>query len=93
MAKSFAPWARPIRKPVVGSARIAINGVELLSGWTLDRTTGLVAFATAPAAGAAISAGFQFDVPDRFDIDYLEIDYTTWRAGQISNIPVIEIRV
>jgi uncharacterized protein (TIGR02217 family) len=89
----FAPWSRPIRKPVAGSVRVAVNGVELVSGWSLDTTTGLVAFATAPAAGAAISAGFQFDVPVRFDIDYLEIDYTTWRAGQIPNIPVIEIRI
>jgi hypothetical protein len=56
-------------------------------------STGLVVFASVPPAGATITAGFKFDVPVRFNIDYLEIDYTTWRAGQIPDIPVIEIRV
>ncbi|TDX65147.1 uncharacterized protein (TIGR02217 family) [Methylosinus sp. sav-2] len=90
---SFAPYARAIRKPVLGSVRVAVNGVELTSGWAVDPTTGTVTFGTAPASGAVVKAGFQFDVPVRFDIDYLEIDYTTWKAGQIPNIPVIEVRI
>ena len=90
---SFAPYAREIKKPVAGSVRISVAGVELMSGWTVDTTTGIVIFAGAPANGAVVKAGFQFDVPVRFDIDYLEIDYTTWKAGQIPNIPVLEIKV
>jgi uncharacterized protein (TIGR02217 family) len=90
---SFAPYARPIRKPVAGSVVVALNGVTQASGWTVDTTTGIVTFAAAPASGAIVKAGYQFDVPVRFDIDYLEIDYTTWKAGQIPNIPVVEIRV
>lgn len=90
---NFAPYARKIRKPVAGSIRIAVDGVEAHAGWSVDTTTGVVTFAAPPGAGALLTAGFQFDVPVRFDIDYLEIDYTTWKAGQIPNIPVIEIRI
>lgn len=90
---NFAPYARKIRKPVSGSVRIAVDGVEAHVGWSVDTTTGVVSFAAPPVNGAVLKAGFQFDVPVRFDIDYLEIDYTTWKAGQIPNIPVIEIRV
>ncbi|MBV1705183.1 MAG: TIGR02217 family protein, partial [Hyphomicrobiales bacterium] len=57
---AFAPYARPIRKPVAGSVVVAVAGAAQADGWTLDATTGLVTFATAPAAGAAIAAGFLF---------------------------------
>ena len=40
-----------------------------------------------------ITAGFQFDVPVRFDTDYLEVDLSHFEAGEIPNIPIVEIRV
>ena len=40
-----------------------------------------------------ITAGFQFDVPVRFDTDYLEVDSSHFEAGEIPNIPIVEIRV
>ena len=45
----------------------------------------------APAAGAAVKAGFLFDTPARFDTDYLEIDHTGFEAGEIPKIPILEI--
>jgi uncharacterized protein (TIGR02217 family) len=42
--------------------------------------------------GAAVTAGFQFDVPVRFDTDYLEIDHAAFAAGAIPKIPLVEIR-
>lgn len=91
LGASFAPYVRAIAKPVAGSVRIAVAGAET-SAFTLDATTGMVTFAAAPAAGAAISAGFRFDVPVQFDTDFLEIDHSAFEAGEIPNIPVIEIR-
>ncbi|MGA8989026.1 MAG: DUF2460 domain-containing protein, partial [Rhodoplanes sp.] len=41
---------------------------------------------------AAVTAGFLFDVPVRFDTDYLEVDLTAFAAGAIPKIPLIEIR-
>ena len=39
-----------------------------------------------------MTAGFLFDVPVRFDTDYLEADLAFFEAGQIPNIPIVEIR-
>lgn len=90
---TFAPWSRAIRKPVAGTVVIAVGGVKQTSGWTVDGTTGLVTFTTAPSAGNSVTAGFEFDVPVRFDTDFLEIDLSHFEAGQIPNIPIIEIKV
>jgi uncharacterized protein (TIGR02217 family) len=91
--KIFAPYTRIIAKPVQDTVVIAVNGVQQTSGWSVDTTTGLVTFTVAPANGAAITAGFEFDVPARFDTDYLELDLSGFEAGVIPNVPVIEIRV
>ena len=90
----FAPYARPIAKPVAGSVRVAVGGVERTSGFAVDAKTGIVSFAAGqiPGAGAAITAGFTFDVPVRFDTDYLEVDLSAFAAGAIPKIPLLEIR-
>lgn len=91
---SFAPYQRNICKPVAGSVRVAVNGVEVNSSfYSLNAITGQINFLTGhvPTAGSIISAGFIFDVPVRFDTDYLEIDLAGFEAGDIPKIPVIEI--
>jgi uncharacterized protein (TIGR02217 family) len=90
---AFAPYARPIVKPVTGSVRVAVDGVELEDGFSIDATTGVVTFDTPPGMGDAVTAGFLFDVPVRFDTDYLEVDLSAFAAGAIPKIPLIEIRV
>ena len=93
---AFAPYQRPITKPVDGSVRIAVGGNEIATGaFSCDVATGRVTFASGhiPAAGAAITAGFQFDVPVRFDTDYLEVDLSAFAAGAIPKIPLVEIRI
>jgi uncharacterized protein (TIGR02217 family) len=92
-----ALYARPITKPLADSVRIAVAGDEAAEGtdFTCDTTTGLVTFLPGhiPADGAAVTAGFLFDVPVRFDTDYLEVDLSAFTAGAIPKIPLIEIRV
>ena len=93
---AFAVYKRPIVKPVAGTVRVAVAGVEAASGtaFTCDSTTGIVTFLPGfiPASGAAITAGFQFDVPVRFDTEYLEVDLSAFDAGAIPKIPLVEIR-
>lgn len=92
---AFAPYARDIAKPVAGSVRVAVNGEEKTQGadFTVNAATGVVSFASGavPGAGAAVTAGFLFDVPARFDTDFLEIDMQAFEAGVIPNIPIVEI--
>ena len=85
-------WTRAITKPVAGTVTIALNGVPQASGWSVSTATGLVTFTTAPAAGVAITAGFEFDVPVRFDTDVLDVTLDLERLGSITSIPLVEIR-
>jgi uncharacterized protein (TIGR02217 family) len=88
-------YARPIAKPVAGSVRVAVGGVELAAGrdFTADPSTGVVDLAAAPAPGAVVTAGFLFDVPVRFDADRIDVNLAAFEAGEIPSIPVIEVRV
>ncbi len=76
--------------------RVAVAGVEAAIGtaFTCDTATGVVTFLAGhvPAAGAVITAGFLFDVPVRFDTDFLEVDLSAFAAGAIPKIPLVEIR-
>jgi len=96
LAKRYASggqtWVRTITKPVAGTVRVAFDGAEQLVGWTVDTTTGVVTFDTAPTAGVAITAGFEFDVPVRFDTDALDVTLDLERLGSITSIPLLEIR-
>ena len=88
-----ARYDRPIRKPVPGTVRVAVDGVEMAegSGWTCETGTGTVRLTVPPADGMRVTAGFEFDVPVRFDTDRLSISLTTFEAGQAPEVPVIEV--
>jgi uncharacterized protein (TIGR02217 family) len=92
----YSPYRRPIAKPVPDSVRVAVaeNELEEGNGFTVDTKTGLITLSAAyvPASGSAITAGFRFDVPVRFDTDYLEIDLSAFAAGAIPKIPLVEIK-
>lgn len=89
---AFDPYVRPIRKPVAGTVKVAVGGVAT-TAFALDLSDGAVVLDAAAAAGAAVTAGFQFDVPVRFDMDRLEIDLAAFEAGAIPSIPLVEIRL
>jgi uncharacterized protein (TIGR02217 family) len=82
---------------VAETVRVAVAGVEQAQGsaFSLDAATGLVTFAGGhiPAAGAAVTACFEFDVPVRFDTDRLDINLAAFEAGDVPAIPVVEIRI
>jgi uncharacterized protein (TIGR02217 family) len=84
--------ARAIRKPVAGSVRICLDGTEV-SGWTLDASDGTVTFDAPPPAGTTVAAGFEFDVPVRFDTDLIQVSLAGFAAGEIPKIPVVEVRL
>ncbi len=83
---------RTITKPVTGTVLIGVNGVLQTSGWSVDTATGIVTFSAAPTNGHAVTAGFQFDVPVRFDTDTLTLSTANFQL-QNSEIPLVEIRI
>jgi len=83
---------RAVTKPVAGTVRIYKDGIEQLSGWSVDVTSGIVTFSTAPAAGVDITADFEFDVPARFDTDHMAVTIETFRLHRWQQIPIVELR-
>jgi uncharacterized protein (TIGR02217 family) len=85
-------WTRTITKPVAGTVLVALNGVAQPSGWTVDTATGIITFTVAPGIGIAVTAGFEFDVPVRFDSEAMDVTLDFERLGSITSIPLIEVR-
>lgn len=92
-----ASSVRKITKPVAGTVAVYLNGAAQASGWSVDTTTGIVTFATAPAAGVPVTADFEFDVPVRFDVDQLQARFDAWRESDgealfyVASLPVREL--
>ncbi len=84
------PYVRRITRPDAASVVVAVAGAPA-TGWTVA-DLGWIDFAVAPAPGAAITAGFTFDVPVRFAADRIDVAASGWRAGDAPSVPVIEIR-
>lgn len=91
-ASGAQTWLRTITKPVAGSVVVALDGVAQVSGWSVDTATGIVTFDTAPAVGVVVTAGFEFDVPVRFDTDVIDVMLDTERSGTIPSIQLVELR-
>jgi uncharacterized protein (TIGR02217 family) len=99
LSKSYssgtATYVRPVTKPVLGTVKIGLQGVESQEtiGWTVDVATGLITFETPPEEGVLVSAGFEFDVPVRFDADRIATSVSSFQAGEVPNVPIVEVRV
>jgi len=92
LAKTYSGGEeRRITRPASGSVRVAVDGVELASGWTLE-AMGEILFDAPPAAGSDVTAGFLFDVPVRFAEDRIEVNRATFLAGEAPSVPLVEIR-
>jgi uncharacterized protein (TIGR02217 family) len=91
------PWYRDIKKPVTNTVLVAVNGVvkTINTQFTVNTITGVITFLSGniPLVTQVVTAGFEFDVPVRFDTDKLEVNLGAFRKGSIPSIPIAEIRV
>jgi uncharacterized protein (TIGR02217 family) len=87
-------YARIISAPVAATVLVAVNGIAT-TNFTVNLQTGIITFTAIqiPTAGQVISAGFEFDVPVRFDTDQLTINLSHFAAGNIPEIPLIEVKL
>ncbi len=88
-------YERPIVKPVLGTVKIGIEQDAMNEGvdFDVDLTSGFVTFFEPPAEDVQITAGFEFDVPVRFDTDRIQTSVASFQAGDVPNVPVVEVRV
>lgn len=88
-------YRRPISKPVRDTVRVAVGGAILSEGqgFVVDYAQGTLSLVSAPAAGTRVTAGFEFDVPVRFDTDRIHTSLAGFSAGEIPSIPVVEVRI
>jgi len=88
-------YARPIVKPVAGSVFVSVGGVPVRDGgdYTLDTKTGILTSPKFKHSSAEVRAGFEFDVPVRFDTDAIMTSISNFQAGEVPDVPVLEIRL
>lgn len=90
---------RLIKKPVTGTVLVHVMDTGSPStggdpgGWTVNTTTGVITFGTPPASGKEVFAGFEFDVPMRFDVDELAIRFIDPNVLSIQDLPLVELRL
>jgi len=94
-ASGGAEYVRPIVKPVQGTVTLAVDGQPLVESihFEVDTTTGIVTLVDAPDIGVELRAGFEFDVPVRFDTDLIQTSVASFRAGDVPRVPIVEVRV
>ena len=88
-------YTRRITKPVAGTVLVAVARDPKVEGleFTVDSTLGDVSFVVPPDLGVTVYAGFEFDVPVRFDTDMIMTSIASFQAGEVPDVPVVEVRI
>lgn len=89
-----AKYVRAIHKPVMGTVKVRVAGNDVSAdNFSLDISTGSLTFIDTfiPPPDAPVTAGFEFDVPVRFDSDEILINLSHFDAGEIPSIPLVEL--
>ena len=83
---------RVITRPVSGTVALRRDGVLVTSGVSINHATGTVTFSIAPAEGVILTAGFEFDLPVRFDTDLMALSLASYARGEWLEITIMELR-
>ncbi|QOD37898.1 TIGR02217 family protein [Candidatus Wolbachia massiliensis] len=82
---------RVIKKPVHDTVKIYLNGAETKK-YSVNYSTGEITFTKPPVKDAIITASFEFDIPVRFDTDYLNASIDNYGSCSWNNIPLVEVK-
>ena len=93
-SKETNQFIRIIEKPVSNSVVVYLDNIKAKQEhYTIDYTAGNIIF-TAPVKDKTnIFANFEFDVPVRFDMDYLPISIDGKNLYSCKEINLIEIKL
>lgn len=86
---------RFVRRLVPGKVQgLNVDGGELIENldYYINYDRGTLQFTVPPARGAVVNVSyFEYDVPVRFDTDFLEISASNHLSFSVSNLPLVEI--
>jgi len=87
-------YEKAIFKPVAGTVQMYINGNAVSpSSYSVNSTTGIVTFNSAPNLGRLVQWTGEFDLPVRFDTDRLDMVITTKDVISAPSIPIVELKL
>ncbi|WP_255585977.1 DUF2460 domain-containing protein [Wolbachia endosymbiont of Mansonella ozzardi] len=81
-----------IKKPVHETIKTYLDGIEI-EKYSVNCSTGEIMFTIPPAKGAIITASFEFNVPVRFDTDYLSVSIDNYSSSSSNNILLVEVKL
>ncbi len=86
-------YIRKITKPVRDTVKIFVDNKIHSAPHVpkVDYSTGIFSFASPPLKGAVISIEFEFDVPVRFDTDYMPITIEGSNIYSCCNLNLVEL--
>ncbi|MDF2367500.1 DUF2460 domain-containing protein [Sneathiella sp.] len=87
------PYDRELKKIVAGTVDVSVGGSPMASGWSVDETTGILTFDSAPATDADIAVACEFDVPVRFDTDLMQAAIPGPDIHHWQSVKLVEIRI
>lgn len=87
-------YVRIINKPIIETVNIYINNKIFPSeDYKINHNKGIIEFLSPPANGVNVFATFEFDVPVRFDSDYLPVSIDDHNVFSCNSINLIEIKL
>jgi uncharacterized protein (TIGR02217 family) len=94
LVKKYGTHTRTVEKPQPGTVLIGLDDSQDSSGWSVNNSTGIVTFTSAPGAGVAVQAGFKYYVPVRFGAEADEALRMVMLGGEAADltVPIIEIK-
>jgi uncharacterized protein (TIGR02217 family) len=87
-------YQRPISCAVASSVIVSVDSVVTPTiGFDVDAPGRSITFKAGhiPASGQVVRAGYEFDVPVRFDTDSLQLSLASFKAGAIQSIALKEV--
>ncbi|MDM8335574.1 DUF2460 domain-containing protein [Wolbachia pipientis] len=69
-----------------------LNGKEE-NKYSVNYSTGEITFTKLPVKGVITTASFKFNVPVRFDTDYLKAFIDNYGSSSWNNIPLVEVKL
>ena len=86
---------RIITKPVLNTVRIYVAGIPLAADeFIVDYTVGIITLKNEITdQNVVITADFEFDIPVRFDTDYLPITIEDKSFFSLPEIPIVETKI